>query len=140
MSFPKILDCIVAEGIRLEVEGKATILGFYGVVPHVEIGIKDPKKPVSLHFILMSSGLPPETMPAQYKGRVRILKPDGSTLKDSGEMELELVATPSDKVTPRAMLVFGISSVIYDTAGKYTFRLLVQPDIKYDASFTIVHP
>jgi hypothetical protein len=41
MPFPKIHTCLVCEGIRQEIGGKQTLLGFYGVAPLVGIILKD---------------------------------------------------------------------------------------------------
>jgi len=35
--------CLVCEGIRLEANNKATVLGLYGAAPNVELRVEDPR-------------------------------------------------------------------------------------------------
>jgi hypothetical protein len=48
---PNIRACIVCEGVRQEILGKWTLLGFFGVAPVVRVSIGDFSKAVTLCFV-----------------------------------------------------------------------------------------
>src|SRR5258708_36964741 len=48
MPFPTITTCIVCDGVRQDILGKYTLVGFYGVTPNVLISVGDFALPVSM--------------------------------------------------------------------------------------------
>lgn len=52
----KVENCIICDGLRLEIGNKLTILGFAGITPHVSLGIKGFGENIELSFVLFISG------------------------------------------------------------------------------------
>jgi hypothetical protein len=38
--------CIIAEDVRMEMDGKSTIVGFIGISPHAGIQVPNPNQPI----------------------------------------------------------------------------------------------
>ncbi len=53
--FPKIVACLICEGVRLEQNNKATFLGVYGITPFVEISLGNLAAPTQLGFVLFGA-------------------------------------------------------------------------------------
>src|SRR5262249_28879626 len=57
MAFPSIAACLVCDDIRQETGGKVSLLGFYGIIPNVEIQVADFDQPIErLAFYLSAYG------------------------------------------------------------------------------------
>jgi hypothetical protein len=80
MPFPPINFCIVCEGIRPELGGKLSILGFFGVTPNVDIGVVRLEQPLSVTVVL-GFGVVPDANP--YNHSIVVRNPDGSVLFQS---------------------------------------------------------
>ncbi len=52
MALPKMHACIIAEGSRKEVGNKITLLGVFGVTPHVEVLLDEFPQRVRLTFVI----------------------------------------------------------------------------------------
>ncbi len=77
MPFPQFSYCIVCEGVRPEVGGKLTILGFYGLTPNVEIAVANPNLPLN---IVLVAAFPPVPDAGAYDHSFVIHKPDDSVI------------------------------------------------------------
>lgn len=75
MAFPQILQCLVCEGVRREIHGKFTVLGLYGVTPHVRIYIGDFSKLVTLCFFFIGTA-----GSGRFVINLRLRGPDGQVI------------------------------------------------------------
>ncbi len=70
--------CAVCDDVRLELENKGSLVGFYGMLPHVEINVQHPTLPLLKLAFLLISGTP---VPAgKYRVRLSLKSPDGKEL------------------------------------------------------------
>jgi hypothetical protein len=70
--------CLVADDVRLEIENKASIIGFYGRLPHVQIAVTRPDIPIyKLSFLFVSDG---PVKAGRYNVRVSVKDPRGHEL------------------------------------------------------------
>jgi hypothetical protein len=123
MPFPNIDYCIVCEGVREEARGKLTILGFYGLAPHVEILVGDMSQPLSVFFV-MGFG----SVDQQYNSIVQVVTPTRAVL-----LQTPATIRPS---TGRAIVAVG-HLARFPTAGRYAVRVLVGGETKLDTSFAV---
>lgn len=115
--------CILAEDVRLEQNGKSSLIGFLGLSPFVEIGVPFPDQPLPhISFLFMTGEAVP---PGRYVIRLTITDPAG-----------KMVGLPSDQVmTPdrRAPLgvIFQAQPLSLRGVGKYGLALTIngQPDL-----------
>lgn len=130
MGFPPIKYCILCESVRPEIGGKLTILGFYGILPDVEIQLQNFEGPIPFTFIF-------GTGPSGGKFNV------SSEILDSGDSKV-IEAPPIDIIfeskNKRTFLILNIQAVIFKQSGEYTFRLLADNREVYRATFSIIAP
>ncbi len=70
--------CAVCDDVRLELQNKASLIGFYGMLPYVEINVQHPSLPLPKLAFLLISGTP---LPAaKYRVRLSLKNPDGKEL------------------------------------------------------------
>ncbi len=75
---PLFTFCAVCDEVRLEVQNKATILGFYGMLPYVEIVVENPALPLAkVVFVLMSGRALPK---GRYNVELTLKGPNGNVL------------------------------------------------------------
>jgi hypothetical protein len=123
---PILRYCIVADDVRLEIQNKASIIGFYGIAPNVNISVAYPDRPIARMAFLLGSG---SSVPVgSYRTRLQILNPQGTNLlDDTQEPIVSEVTTPT-----------GINAVVYcvplPLSGFGTYRLVAivndQPDFE----------
>lgn len=131
MPFPEITDCILCETIRQEAGGRLAILGFYGVLPHLEIVAKD--SPRTLTLLLITGPITGGT----FRMSATITGPDE-----------EFVGLPQDAIVtlqsvPREQGYFLASSfgeVVINQAGTYTFRVLADEQLVVTQTFSVFLP
>lgn len=129
MPFPKISQCIVCEAVRPEVGGKATILGLYGLAPHVEIRVRDLTQPIaSICFLVFC-----EPGEGTYSVLPQLLQSDGSVLAAPAQPGDVFLNQP----TKRIALAFAFGPLAFLKAGTYTFVLKVQGQVHYRAPFRV---
>lgn len=128
MPFPNFNYCLVCEGVRQELGGKLTILGFYGITPNVEIVVVNQNNPLGLTFI---AGFPVIQEIRPYMGTFRIIRPDGSIA-----FEVPPVAV---KVSLQHGGVFGAICLIPPPyiVGRHSVRISVNDEMKLETSFNV---
>lgn len=131
MPFPNFDFCIVCEGIRPEVGGKLTILGFYGVAPNVEVVVSNPNQPIMLSFV---AGVPPAPGPGVYQNVIMVIRPNGTVALQTPPSPLNVPHTGRG--------IIGSSFVLRPphSWGKHQIRVFVNNEIKLDASFSLRPP
>ncbi len=130
MAFPAVEYCVVCEDVRPEIAGKSTIIGFYGLLPEVELSVGDLTKPIDrLAFMLICSAGGSGT----YEIVPQLLNPRGKEVgKPSDPVTLTVPEIPGKR-----MFVFAFSALQFDGAGDYTFVLRVDRHALYSGKFHV---
>lgn len=123
---PKFHDCIVCEGVREEVRGKLTILGFLGLSPHVDVHIQHLDRPTGLCFLMLG-----DRADGSFKASFEIVD------VSDGRKVLE---TPlSDFVAnlkSRTLAVLS-SPVLFGRAGTYAVRFYLDGTLAIEGKFDV---
>lgn len=128
MAFPEIYVCLIAEDARIELYNKVTILGLYGIAPHVEIIIKDLTKPIRPFTFILLGG---STEGGNYQIKPRIIPEKGEEL---------LKATPKEIGIPTKKghnLILHLPQIQFPIRGKYTFALDVNGKQHFETTFHV---
>jgi hypothetical protein len=130
---PSVRFCVICEAVRAEPNGKANILGFYGVAPSVSILIQELGKPIpALMFLFGLSGpSDPVLVGARLSG------PDGSVLvttEHQPELEIRVAAVPANV---GALTGLGFAGVKFMLKGPHKVELLINDKPFYENTFTI---
>jgi len=129
MPFPPFDFCLVCDGVRPEIGGKLTILGFYGSAPNVEIVVGNPAAPVTVALV---AGFPPVAdVQTVYNHAFVITKPDRTVLHQTPPTRLNV--SPSG----RGIVVYGFIISPPIIFGSYSIRILVNGEPKLDTSFRV---
>lgn len=83
MPFPEIHNVVLCEEVRPEGRGLSTVLGFYGVLPHVEVIVRDFAPPIRLGFFFLGG-----RGDGQYQIRVRLRTSQGVEVISTAEFAL----------------------------------------------------
>ena len=128
MAFPKILHCLVCEDLRQEGNKKSTILGFYGVAPHVDILFRDLNQLIPrLAFLLVG-----DKGEGEFEISMQLIGPDGKQLisADLGKMEIR-------DPTKRYSGGLSLGPLRFPGAGTYTLKFLVDGREHYKTTFGV---
>jgi len=132
MPFPQFDFCIICDGVRQEVAGKFTILGFYGLTPNVEVVIANLALPLTLALI---AGFPPVAeVRAIHEHSIVVNKPDDTVLQRTPPSRLNVV--PGS----RGLVIFGFVIPPPFLFGTYTIRILVDNESKLQTSLRLRSP
>lgn len=128
MPFPTIKHCIICEDVRQEIGRKATLAGFYGITPDVEILLDDPTRPIEkLVFVFIAGpGDGTHQVTADLRG-----PDDQSILNIRTELRIVEAGARNNNLSMK------ILAVKFPALGLYTFRLSTDGVIRYDARFEI---
>jgi hypothetical protein len=131
MPFNNFDFCIICELVRPEAGGKLTILGFYGLAPHVEVVVGNPSQPVQLSFV---AGFPPVTVPVAaggYQSMITVSKPNGSLI-------FQTPPTPLQASTSlRGVIASSFVLMPPHAWGRHTIRVKVNTEQKLEALFNL---
>lgn len=127
MPFPAINYCLVCEGIRQEMAGKLSVLGFFGVTPNVDIWVGRLDLPAPIVLVM---GFGPVTDNQAYSHTVSVTNPDGSILLQSPEARINTVPN-------RAGLIVSGAAVVPRIAGVRTVRVTVNGQLHFQAQFNL---
>jgi hypothetical protein len=109
--------------------GKATILGFGGVLPYVQIGVASlPAKLDSLTLLLLLKGA--GSIPAT----LALVNPDGSLTDSNKPIDVVLKWDNESQVIGASL---GLNDFVAQGEGRYTIRLSVDGSVAYESSFEI---
>jgi hypothetical protein len=128
MPFPEFDFCLICDGVRPEMGGKLTLLGFYGIAPNVEVAIGNPAFPLSLAIV---AGFPPVLDIRVYDHSFVITDPSGNTIQRTPPSRLHVA--PGG----RGLVVFGFVMQPPYTFGTYTVRIQINNETKLNTSFRI---
>jgi hypothetical protein len=130
MPFPKIENCVVCEGARLEAFGKYTLLGFYGLAPFISIAFADPIKPLALCFGFIGR---PGSGAGNYRVGARVTAPSGKSCDAAPFIDAQL--GPGNRVSIFYLLVPGISP----ETGEHRVELLVDGQVHFPTAIRLEH-
>lgn len=125
MAFPTIDACFVCELVRPEAMGKFSVLGYYGIAPHVHIQIRNFALPVGLSFVF--AGGPGS---GHFRIVLRITAPNGANF-DAPMVEGDLVGQAN------LTNVFMSFQGVLPGPGDYTLTLLVNDAPHFHSRFTL---
>lgn len=131
MPFPEITVCVVCEAIRQEVDGKLSILGFWGILPHLEVPIG--KKPKTLTFLLITGPMEGGT----FRVSATLENPDRSLVVPPQIGELTFQPIPREM---GAFLASSFNNVTIGQEGAYTFRVIVDDQPIFTQTFSAFRP
>lgn len=118
MNFPEIIACLVSDDVRDEGRGKATILGFLGLAPHVSIIINDIAKPIDrLVFTFLTK---PFSKSGKFDIGLRLQAPNGDVIKE--DKGLQLIIEEAGKT---ARFTLGYMRPKFNTIGSHQITVLV---------------
>jgi hypothetical protein len=125
--FPAVTFCLMCESIRQEMANKLSILGFFGVLPDVDIGAVRLDQPLVLAVVL---GFGSVTDAAVYNYSISVVNPDGSAFFQSPNARVNTV------VGRAGILVTG-GGAVPRVAGPRTVRLIINGEPHYENRFMI---
>lgn len=128
MPFPAINYCLVCEGFRQEMGGKFSVLGFFGVVPNVDIGLGRLDQPLALTLLLGFGAV--DDASQTYNHSVIILNPDGSVLFQTPQAKIN---TLSGK--PGVLIAVGAG--IPKMSGLRTIKVVINGETWFEKQFMI---
>lgn len=128
MPAPKVNYCLICEGIRREPNNKANILGFFGVLPGVTIGVGEMGKPVAVMLFLAGMSGPSN----EVKIKAEIVNPDLSSLKASDDISFPAL---EDDMTGIAGFMFA--GLPFSQVGKHSFKISIDGKQVYQETFLI---
>lgn len=122
--------CMVCEDVRPEMHGKYSILGFFGLLPHVNIKLKEMGKALARLVFLMNV----EGDPGKYKLKFTVIGPDRAKVVPAvtlGEMEI------MDDPTQRAVAAVNLSGLIFKLEGSYKVQMSHKNKVFYESNFQV---
>jgi len=130
MSYPRVKHCIFSEGVRSEVRGLSTILGFYGITPDVNVRVPNFDLPVGpLELVLLGEPVKEE---GTFKISIKIIDPEGNPIVSFEEKEIRL--KPSEAAT---LTVLGMPKLRFTKPGQHTFLFIVDGSKHFGTTFNI---
>jgi hypothetical protein len=129
-TFPEIDYCLLCEDVRPEPGNKINILGFFGLLPRVEIRVqKWEETAASLLFVVSAHG-----GYGEFDVRAKLLSPSGNILMSSEVTKL--TASPEDLNT---IFGFGFDAINFREQGQHRFELRRPDGVElYKNTFNVV--
>jgi hypothetical protein len=130
-TFPKIDVCLICEAIRPELGSKATLMGFFGIAPDVNIVIPSLPAQITLAFLMMCG----TGDGSKHDGKIAVLAPDGTQIALAAIPLLQI--PPASPANSRGAIVASFPSLPIASGGKYTLKLSVDDRPFYSTSFRV---
>lgn len=125
MPFPEIFNVVLCEDVRQENRGLSSLLGFYGVLPHVEVIVRDFAQPIRLGFLFLGG-----RGDGQYQIQVRIRTSQGKEVFTTPEFTLPL--EPGRRTNIAVALMPG---PILPGPDTYTVELVRAGEVAHSSTF-----
>jgi len=127
MPFPEIHNVVLCEDMRPETRGLSTLLGFFGVLPHVEVIVRDFAQPVRLGFLFLGG-----RGEGQFQLRLRIRTSRGRDVITTPDLTLPIA--PGTRTNIALQLMPGPVLPGPDT---YRVELLNGGDVAHASTFLV---
>jgi hypothetical protein len=128
MAFPEIHCCVVCEGVRQEVMQKHILLGVFGAVPHVQIGIPRFDLPMNLWFAFFGGA-----GEGKFRCSLELHDENNVVLSNRVENSVEGELDPQ-KINTSVFLAF---SGVVPSPGKYRIGFLVNGKQHYSSTMQV---
>jgi len=128
MAVGPIINCLVCEGVRQEIQNKYTVLGFFGIAPHVRIAIRDFKLPVTLCFFFCGT-----TAGGKVKLSVKLIDRSGQQVPNRIPQSLDATFDSSNLAT---FIVLFFEGVV-PGPGEYKVSLIIDEREHYSTQFAL---
>ena len=126
MRSPEFEHCLVCEGLRQEVMGKLTLLGFVGICPNVDVGVPRLDLPIVLMFVVVGG-----RGEGEHHANFDVI--DLST-------QLPIAATAPGPLTferkGRAMAAAHLP-MTFGHEGEFAVRLFIDGEIRFTGQFHV---
>jgi hypothetical protein len=123
--------CAVCDEVRLEKSSnKSIIIGFYGMLPYVEVDVPNPSQPVQKLTFLFISGTP--IAAGRYRVQVSIKDTNGLELADQGVPAIneEAIAGPLN-------VIITVQPMPLNGPGNYRVTAIVNDKEDFTADFVV---
>jgi hypothetical protein len=127
MPFPAIHNIVLCEDMRQEGRGLSTLLGFFGVLPHVEVIVRDFTQPVRLGFLFLG-----ERGEGQFQIRLRISTSQGREVMITPDLALPIVAGTRTNIALQLL-----PGPILPGSDTYRVELLVAGNVVHASTFIV---
>jgi SEC-C motif-containing protein len=126
---PQVDYCLVCEDLRLEPGNKATILGYYGMLPRVKILLGEWGKTIEkLIFLISTHGAD-----APYEAQIKLINPDGSDLIAAGS----ITADPGDTASDNSAIGVGFRLITFAQQGQHQVQIFINSAKAYESTFIV---
>jgi hypothetical protein len=129
MAFPKIDACIVCEGVRQEILNKHMLLGFFGICPHLRIGVKDFRLPLTLWFVFCGGE-------GEGKFNLQLRVSDSSGIALPNGLQFSFEGAVLKRGIPNTTVFLGFQGT-FGKPGDYRASLIVDNTEHYSGSFKV---
>jgi len=120
--------CIVCEDVRSEIHGKYSILGFFGLLPDVEIKVQELNKPIAqLVFLFNIYG-----DRGEYIFKCEIVDPKAKVVSTINLAPMTLVAKNDRDQSMAAIVLSGLAIA---SEGKHKIRLSHEGKTFFESTF-----
>ena len=126
---PQVDYCLLCDDIRLEAGNKATLLGYYGMLPRVKVLLKEWGKALDRLVFMVSF----REATGPFAARLKVINPDGSDFLEVGPIEGGPTATPNDN----AVIAFGLIGIVFKQQGKYQVEIAIGDAKAYDSALIV---
>jgi hypothetical protein len=123
--------CAVCDEVRLEKDtNKSFIIGFYGMLPHVDIAVPSPSQPIAKLSFFFMSGVPVKA--GHYDVRIQVLGPDQQALPFETLAPLTL-----DAIEAPLNVTFTAQPLVLIGTGSYRIIAFINGQEDFTESFFI---
>lgn len=129
MGLGKLIHCFVADHAHPQSDGKFTLIGTYGVCPHVAVSALSFPAEVRLSFVFDGGRTTPGTTTIQFE---LIEKASGAKVLETGPIQMQ--APPPDL---NRTLVVAELPVTYPRPGEYVIVLNADGKRHFEAEYTL---
>jgi hypothetical protein len=123
----QFVHCLICDSVQIEPRGKATISGFFGITPAVEIIVQSHLNPVKLTLLLFGRGV----TQSSRKLTIEIRQPTGWPLGDA-------LTTDFGPTGKESRLIVRFDSIIFSEVGEYTIRVCLDGEETYRTTFRVI--
>ena len=131
MAFPEIVNFIICEDVRREVDGKASLMGFYGAAPDIRILFKTEAAPYGMERLAFYFRSAPGGE-GKYNVVLQILDEKKDIVISSPE-----AACPIKNPRYNTVLVFKLRDIKFPRLGAYSINLIMDRGIHYSTTINI---